>query len=60
MKGVKKLTSDIISQWTEDVMYGWPPDCVGPLYQPERPVAMTKDVFDDVENVEQDLSEQTK
>lgn len=38
MKGVKKLASDIISQWTEDVMYGWPPDCFGPLYQPERPV----------------------
>ena len=40
MNGVKKLASDIISQWTEDVMYGWPPDCMGPLYQPERPVMM--------------------
>lgn len=29
----KKLVSDMI----EDIMYGWPPDCVGILYQPERP-----------------------
>lgn len=56
MKGVKKLTSNIISQWTEDVMYGWPPDCFGVLYQPERPVAMTKDALDDTESVDQEPS----
>ena len=56
MKGVKQLASDIISQWTEEVMYGWPPVCVGAIYQPERPVAMTKDALDDTESVDQEPS----
>lgn len=32
-KAVKRITSEII----DIERFGWPPDCVGLLYQPERP-----------------------
>ena len=42
MKNIKKCASDIVSQWTEQVMYGWPPDCFGGIYQPERPAMINE------------------
>ena len=37
MNKLEKLGAKIISQLTIDSEYGWPPDCVGFIYQPERP-----------------------
>ena len=39
MKKAEKLCEKIVNQLTVDGRYGWPPDCTGFLYQPERPVA---------------------
>ena len=38
MKLAEKLGAKVISDWTTDSEYGWPPDCMGLIYQPERPV----------------------
>ena len=38
MNKIEKLGARIISQITINGRYGWPPDCNGLLYQPERPV----------------------
>lgn len=38
MNTFKKLGKKIISEMTTNCEYGWPPDCVGFVYQPERPV----------------------
>lgn len=37
MKNRENLGKKVMSQLIEEVMYGWPPDCMGILYQPERP-----------------------
>lgn len=41
MNKLDKLGAKIISQITSDSEYGWPPDCMGFIYQPERPVTET-------------------
>ena len=41
MKIIDKFGRAIITQWIDDSEYGWPPDCTGFLYQPERPDAKT-------------------
>lgn len=48
MNKLDKLGAKIISQLTSDSEYGWPPDCSGFIYQPERPVTetSTNDDFD--------------
>lgn len=38
MNKLEKLGTKIISQITVNNRYGWPPDCYGLIYQPERPV----------------------
>ena len=40
MKKVKEIGSRALSQMIDITRLGWPPDCMGYLYQPERP--MTK------------------
>lgn len=39
MKKLQEMGKKIINQWIDDSEYGWPPDCAGFLYQPERPDA---------------------
>ena len=38
MKTLDKLGAKVISQLTIGSELGWPPDCTGFIYQPERPV----------------------
>lgn len=38
MNKLEKIGAKIISQITIDSEFGWPPDCLGFIYQPERPV----------------------
>ena len=38
MNKLEKMGAKIISQLTSDSEFGWPPDCYGFIYQPERPV----------------------
>lgn len=38
MNKLEKMGAKIISQLTIDSEFGWPPDCTGFIYQPERPV----------------------
>ena len=38
MKLAEKLGAKVITDWTIDSEFGWPPDCTGLIYQPERPV----------------------
>lgn len=38
MNKIEKLGAKIISQITINGRFGWPPDCSGFIYQPERPV----------------------
>lgn len=37
MNKLEKIGAKIISQITIDSEFGWPPDCLGFIYQPERP-----------------------
>ena len=37
MKVIDKVGKAIITQWVDGSEFGWPPDCTGFLYQPERP-----------------------
>lgn len=37
MNKLEKMGAKIISQITIDSEFGWPPDCLGLIYQPERP-----------------------
>ena len=41
MNKLEKMGAKIISQRTINSEFGWPPDCSGLIYQPERPVAET-------------------
>lgn len=41
MNKLEKMGAKIISQITVNNRYGWPPDCLGFIYQPERPVVET-------------------
>ncbi len=41
MNKLEKMGAKIISQLTSDSEFGWPPDCWGFIYQPERPFAET-------------------
>lgn len=43
MNYVEKLGKKIISQLTIGSKLGWPPDCMGFVYQPERPVQCSPD-----------------
>ena len=45
MNKFEKMGAKIISQITNGSEFGWPPDCMGFIYQPERPV-QSKDVCD--------------
>lgn len=38
MNKLERVGAKIISQLTIDSEFGWPPDCWGFIYQPERPV----------------------
>ena len=46
MKTLDKIGSKLISQITGEVEFGWPPECAGLLYQPERPVPQNTMVND--------------
>lgn len=37
MKKLESLGKKTVNQLIETAKYGWPPDCVGYIYQPERP-----------------------
>ena len=41
MKIIDKVGKAIITQWVDGSEYGWPPDCTGFVYQPERPAEKT-------------------
>lgn len=41
MKTLEALGAQIIARITIDSRYGWPPECTGILYQPERPQEYT-------------------
>ncbi len=45
MNKLERVGAKIISQLTIDSEFGWPPDCNGFIYQPERPV-QSKEVCD--------------
>lgn len=45
MSKLEKMGAKIISQLTLGCEYGWPPDCFGLIYQPERP-AQSKEIHD--------------
>ena len=49
MKAKENIGKKLVSDMIEDIMYGWPPDCNGILYQPERPQMICS-----VENAESD------
>ena len=49
MNKFEKLGAKLISQITTESRFGWPPDCYGFIYQPERPVHC-KDVRNDAED----------
>lgn len=38
MKATEKIISKVIRGIVSGEEYGWPPDCWGTFYQPERPV----------------------
>ena len=38
MKHAEKIMSELIHRITIEEEFGWPPECWGPFYQPERPV----------------------
>ena len=42
MSKIEKLGAKLISTITIGGQFGWPPDCYGIYYQPERPVANSK------------------
>ena len=35
--GVKKAAQKLAARMIRREKFGWPPDCYGPLYQPQRP-----------------------
>lgn len=37
MKKIEQVGKKIVTQMTLDSRFGWPPECTGFLYQPERP-----------------------
>lgn len=43
MNKLEKLGSKIVSQMVDRSQYGWPPCCVGILYQPSRPNAVSSE-----------------
>lgn len=45
MKATEKIVSKVIRGIVSREEYGWPPDCWGTFYQPERPV-QSKEVCD--------------
>ena len=49
MKTSEKLVSKVIHGIISREEYGWPPDCWGTFYQPERPVHCN-DVHSDTED----------
>lgn len=49
MKATEKLVSKAIQRIVSSEEYGWPPDCWGPFYQPERPVS-NRESHDAAEN----------
>lgn len=38
MKKIEQVGKKIVTQMTLDSRFGWPPECLGLFYQPERPV----------------------
>ena len=38
MKKIEQVSKKIVTQMTLDSRFGWPPECTGLIYQPERPV----------------------
>ena len=47
MKATKKVISEVIRGITSGEEFGWPPECWGTFYQPERPVNNTGDPVDE-------------
>ena len=54
MNKFEELGAKIISSITIGGQYGWPPDCFGLCYQPERPVALSEKHLADNEIPESD------
>lgn len=42
MKKVESLGGKTVNRLIETAKYGWPPDCVGYIYQPERPKMVSR------------------
>ena len=40
MKKLESLGKKTVNQLIKTAKYGWPPDCVGYIYQPERPATV--------------------
>lgn len=38
MKKLEEISKKTVNRLIDTVRYGWPPDCAGYIYQPERPV----------------------
>lgn len=38
MKATEKIVSNVLRRIISDEEFGWPPECWGTFYQPERPV----------------------
>ena len=58
VKMIDKVGKAIITQWIDDSEFGWPPDCTGFLYQPERPEVKT--VSNGIGNEERTQVNETK
>lgn len=53
MKKLDQFGKKIVVNMTNGGRFGWPPDCTGFIYQPERPVEKTHiDTAATVENIE--------
>lgn len=53
MKATEKIVSNVIRRIISDEEFGWPPECLGVFYQPERPVQQ-KEAHNAVEEHELD------
>ena len=49
MNKLEKIGAKVISTITIGGQFGWPPDCYGIYYQPERPVAISENHLTDNE-----------
>ena len=50
MKKIERAAAKIINKVIDIETYGWPPVCIGAMYQPERPQIQPKKGMKDVKH----------